>query len=347
RRTQTGGPTYPILRCREAGEQVPRCGGDASPLPVLDWAKLYDRTRIRAKFLAGNHLNALTVDGHGQLFGPSFTNGVFHAVASGWLDQKDNTPATARLAAFACQRAVAAGIVDDAVDGFRRDGRQVSLAEGPFLAHEAASLLPIRFFHGYAHFLGHFRNALEAVLHRALAPDMRLEDFPVVDAMLARLAGVSDHHAALKLVEIDAQFNAMFAAGWEFDGSGAAKRWRIVVLRSSGNIDDDGFGVAADVNPVDLALPCSGKAVERGANGYGHGAGAADACAGGSFRIRGECEAALRVKELGDFREEREAVALGFYESRKGSKTFFPFDVARDKLDTAIVGIIGFDNAGG
>src|SRR5438309_2066889 len=53
------------------------------------------------------------------------------------------------------------------------------------------------------------------------------------------------------------------------------------------------------------------------------------------------------VKELGDFREEREAIALGFYESRKGSKTFFPFDVARNQLDTAIVGIIGFDNAGG
>src|SRR5205823_6062530 len=149
----------------------------------------------------------------------------------------------------------------------RRDGRQVSLAEGPFLAHEAASLLPIGFFHGYAHFLGHFRNALEAVLHRALAPDMRLEDFPVVDAMLARLAGVSDHHAALKLVEIDAQFNAMFAAG--------------------------------------------------------------------------------RMEKLGDFREEREAIALGFYESRKGSKTFFPFDVARDQLDTAIVGIIGLYDAGG
>src|SRR5205823_11624057 len=163
----------------------------------------------------------------------------------------------------------------------RRDGRQVSLAEGPFLAHEAASLLTTRFFHGYAHFLVHIRNAREAVLHRALAPDMRLEDFPVVDGMLARLAGVSDHHAALKLVEIDAQFNPMFAAGREFDGSGAAKRWRIVVLRSSGHIDDDGLGVAAGVDPVDLALPCSGHAVERGANGYGHGAGAANARAGG------------------------------------------------------------------
>src|SRR5205814_6377195 len=137
-----------------------RCGGDASLYLSSIGAKLYDRTGIRAKFLPGNHLNALAIDGHGQHFGPSFTNGVFHAVAGVWLDQKDNAPATARPADFACQRAVAADIVDDAVDGFRRDGRQVSLAEGPFLAHEAASLLPIRFFHGYAHFLGHFRNEI-------------------------------------------------------------------------------------------------------------------------------------------------------------------------------------------
>src|SRR5204863_9709894 len=96
-------------------------------------------------------------------FGPSFTNGVFHAVASGWLDQKDNTPATARPADFACQRAVAAGIIDDAVDGFRRDGRQVPFAKGPSLAQEAPSPLPTGFSHAYGHFMGHSRNRLEPV----------------------------------------------------------------------------------------------------------------------------------------------------------------------------------------
>src|SRR3989442_1772333 len=34
--------------------------------------------------------------------------------------------------------------------------------------------------------------------------DMRLKDFPVVDAVLARLTSVSDHYAALEFVEIDA-----------------------------------------------------------------------------------------------------------------------------------------------
>src|SRR5258707_8026184 len=100
----------------------------------------------------------------------------------------------------------------------------------------------------------------------------------------------------------------MFAAGREFDGGGATKGRRVVILRSRGNIDDDGFRVAADVDPVHLALPCSGEAVERGANGYGHGTGAANACACGSFGIRSEREAALRMKKFGDFREERKAI---------------------------------------
>src|SRR5713226_4527952 len=176
---------------------------------------------------------------------------------------------------------------------------------------------------------------------------MRLKNFPVVDAVLARLAGVSDHYAALEFVQIDAQFDAMLTAGRQFNGRGATESRRVMILRSSGNIDDDGFGVAADVDPVDLALPCSGEAIERGANGHGHGAGAADARARGSFGIRGEREAALRVEEFGDFREERQAVAFGFDERDEGSKTFFALDVAGNQLDAVVAAGMRFDNAGG
>src|SRR3989442_6842847 len=139
----------------------------------------------------------------------------------------------------------------------------------------------------------------------------------------------------------------MLAAGREFDGGGAPERRRVVILRSGGNIDDDGFRVAADVDPVDLALPCSGKAVESGANGYGHGAGAADACAGGSFGIRCEREAALGVEKFGDFREEREAIALGFHERVERGKAFFALDVAGNQLDAVVAGWQRFDYAGG
>jgi len=51
-----------------------------------------------------------------------------------------------------------------------------------------------------------------------LPPNLRFENFPIVDAVLAGLAGVTDHHPALEFVEIDAQLHAMLAAG--------AVRWR-------------------------------------------------------------------------------------------------------------------------
>src|SRR5207244_7581350 len=109
--------------------------------------------------------------------------------------------------------------------------------------------------------------------------------------------GVGDDYAALEFVKIDAQFNAVFAARGKFDGRGTTEGGRVMILGASGNIDDDGFCVAADVDPVDLALPRPGEAVEGGANGYGHGAGAGDARASGSFRIGSEGEAALRDRK--------------------------------------------------
>src|SRR5260370_17270494 len=102
----------------------------------------------------------------------------------------------------------------------------------------------------------------------------------------------------------------MLPAGREFDGGGATKCRRVVILSSSRNIDDNSFCVAADVDPVYLALPCSGEAVERGANGYGHGAGAADASACGSFGFLSRREAPLGVKEFLDSHQSRKPHSL-------------------------------------
>ena len=77
--------------------------------------------------------------------------------------------------------------------------------------------------------------------------NLRLEHFPVVDAMLAGLAGIANNDAAFQFVEIDAQLDAVLAARRQLDGRGAAKRRRVVILRAGGYVDDNGFGVAADV----------------------------------------------------------------------------------------------------
>src|SRR5215831_19490993 len=104
--------------------------------------------------------------------------------------------------------------------------------------------------------------------------------------MLAGLSRVADHDAALEFIEINAQLDAMFAAGRQFDGRCTAKGGWVVVLRARGNVDDNSLRVPADVDPILFTLPCSRVAVQRGANGHSHGAGTADACAGWGFRVR-------------------------------------------------------------
>src|SRR5262245_60448081 len=136
----------------------------------------------------------------------------------------------------------------------------------------------------------------------------------------------------------------MLPAGGKLDGCGAAKSGRIVVLGARRHVDDDGFGVAADVNPILFALPCSGEAIERSANRDGHGAGAADASAGGSFGIGYQREAALRAEELGDFRKERKAIALGLHERGEGGEGFFALRVARRQTNGFAA--VGFNTAG-
>src|SRR5260370_19155134 len=102
--------------------------------------EVYARPGILANSLAGRDLDSLAVNGHGQNLGASVTNGRFHAFPGVWLDKKDHAAASTRSADFARQRAIAAGVVNNAVDGLRRDRRRVSLSEGPLFAHQAAGL---------------------------------------------------------------------------------------------------------------------------------------------------------------------------------------------------------------
>src|SRR5208282_4599239 len=107
---------------------------------------------------------------------------------------------------------------DDTVYRLGGDGREVALAEGPFFAHEAARFVPIGLFQGEAHFLRDIGDSLEAILYGALATDLRFENFPIVDAVLPWFSGVADQDAAFELVQVDAQLDAVFTAGREFDG---------------------------------------------------------------------------------------------------------------------------------
>src|ERR1700730_5345870 len=134
-----------------------------------------------------------------------------------------------------------------------------------------------------------------------LPANLRFEHFPIVDAVLARLARVTDDDAAFQFVEIDAQLDAGLTSRRELDRRSTAKRRRVVILGAGGNVDDNGLCVATDVDPIDFALPCSGISVQGRTDRHRHGARAADARPVGSLRIRCEREATLRLEKLYDF----------------------------------------------
>src|SRR5258705_3729454 len=123
-------------------------GWDVTPFFRHHWMerKLSYGRGIPPKPSAGQDWDALAVDGNGQTLGTRLTNGLFHTFPGVWFDQEDHTAASARSADLARQRAIATGVVDDPVDGLRRDRGQVSLAEGPLFAHQAAGFGPVGFF---------------------------------------------------------------------------------------------------------------------------------------------------------------------------------------------------------
>src|ERR1700692_964854 len=114
----------------------------------------------------------------------------------------------------------------------------------------------------------------------------------------------------------------MFSACGQLDGRSAAKRWRIVVLRSGGHANDYRFPIATDMNPVFFTLARSGKAIQRRADRYRHGAGAADARASRSFGVRSKSEPSGWPKKLHNFREQWKSIAASFCKLSQGAETF-------------------------
>ena len=108
-----------------------------------------------------------------------------------------------------------------------------------------------------------------------------------------------------------------------------------MILRACGHADDDGFHVAADVNPVFAAQARSGQAIERRANGHGHGGRAADPRARGSLGIRGQREPARWTKDPNQLRQQRQLVAPRAAQGFERRECFPAFSVSRNQHDAA------------
>lgn len=104
--------------------------------------------------LSRYYLDALAVDSYREHFRSGLVDGGFDARASVRLNQQDYAASAASAANFACQRAFSKSVVNNAINGFCGDGRQISLAKRPFFTHQAACFAPIGGFQRYSQKLG-------------------------------------------------------------------------------------------------------------------------------------------------------------------------------------------------
>src|SRR5258708_7340286 len=128
---------------------------------------------------------------------------------------------------------------------------------------------------------------------------------------------------------------------------GAAKcRW-IVVLRSGGHANHNAFRIAADVDPIDGAPPCSGEAIQRRANRHRHRARGANARACGPFALGGQRDAAVGAEELYDLGEQRQAIVFRADQGCERGEGFRFAGVNRNQLDALVASGMRFDSAVG
>ena len=90
--------------------------------------------------------------------------------------------------------------------------RKIPAPEVPLLAHQAANLAPLVSLQRGANLARDHRNFFQVLRHAPVAIDVPLENFPVVDAVLPRLARVAKHEPPFEFVEVATERLAPLAA---------------------------------------------------------------------------------------------------------------------------------------
>src|ERR1700683_2373360 len=131
----------------------------------------------------------------------------------------------------------------------------------PVLAQQAGCFAPVRFFDGYAHAGCDRGNVPEITLHLAIAVDVGLGHFPIIDAGVTRRARVAEHNPAIELVQIPWNGDTL-DAGWpQFDGADTAIERRVVILRAGGHANDLRFDVLRNLADFLRGVAGAGEAV--------------------------------------------------------------------------------------
>ncbi len=204
-----------------------------SPLNLLDhWSRCKTGDR-----------DATAGDGKGQELGSGGGQFLLDPRAGVGRNDEQDAATASRTADLGAKRSVSPGDGDEAVDKRSGDGRRVAAAQLPLLPQESRGFLPVGGGEGRPHGARDGGDVLEVAQDAPVAVDVALEDLPVIDAALARRAGVGEDKAAVELGGIACNAVAMDAIDIEFDGTDAAVQRGIIILTSGGNTDELRFDV--------------------------------------------------------------------------------------------------------
>ena len=216
--------------------------------------------------------NTFPIDAVWQQFASSSQNRPLHSRSRLRIDEQSHASAASGSADFTRECTLLPRGGDHAVNYRRRNRGQIPAPKLPLLADEPAGLAPVVSIERNKKLTRHVRNARKVAKDFLIALNMPGKNLPIVDAVLPRLACVAKNKPPFQFVEVASNFCAPFASGFQMNRAGAAKRRRIMVLRSRRHADHDRLRVAADVDPIFQSLSRAREPIERSANGYGHGA---------------------------------------------------------------------------
>ena len=89
-------------------------------------------------------------------------------------------------------------------------------------------------------------DAVEVATHLGVAVDMRLGNLPIVDAGIARLAGVGEHDAGGQVARIDGHGFAGDSRRSQFDRTHPTVHGWVIILGAGGHLNDLRFDVLRD-----------------------------------------------------------------------------------------------------
>jgi hypothetical protein len=178
----------------------------------------------------------------------------------------EQAPAAACTADFARLRSRAPRRGEHRVDLRRRDARREPFSVLPFLRDLKRHAGPVGALERLAHRDRDVANARETLLHAAIAVDVTLGHFPVVDAGIPRGVRVGEREARLQFLGADVERHAAHAVDAEFDGRDPPVIRRPIVLDAGWNIDRLRLHVHRDLEDLIGAPPSAAPGVERAAH---------------------------------------------------------------------------------